>query len=273
VVVRSIVLAVVLVIPTIAWAAYGPARGFVVAACILTLAYLRSSIKILSPGTPAFADLVEAARAQGCRIALFRSFEEGPSKLTRSVLIPVLSGYGRLDVVFDQTLADAQDRGFLGEEAKLERLATLHRFENAEWRDRVAELIEQTDIAVIEATRLTPGVAWELANCFKYLPPWRVYPVINLEVLDEPLKEYLASLYERAGPEMGMPRDIRPRFFFLGEGANQGEAIALDVHAKMVGIVAIESGVQDPSAFGPGAARSLRNRPDDVPTEIERTNA
>lgn len=258
-VLRVLTVTAIVLIPTIVWAMVGRARGLVAVACIVALAYLRSSIKALMPGAPGFTELAKAARARGCRITLFRSFADGPSRLTRNILLPLLAGYGDLNVVFDQTLGSAERESFLGEEVPdLGRIATVYRFKSSEWPDRVAELIAQTDIAIIEATKLTPGVVWEFARCIKVLPPWRVYPLVDLDGLgDTPVAQHIARFYERVGREPDMPEDVRTRWFYLGPGAFQAETISTDLHGRMLAIIAIESGVEDASVFGPGAAAWL----------------
>jgi hypothetical protein len=89
-----------------------------------------------------YDELAEAARAQGCRITGFRSFNPSASRLTRNVLLPILAGYGDVSIVFDPTLEDVEGESFLGEATpELEQIATVHRFDNTEWRARVGELI------------------------------------------------------------------------------------------------------------------------------------
>jgi hypothetical protein len=259
---RLLIVTGALLLTTLAWAVAGQSRWPIVLASLLALAYLRSSVKPSMGGTPRFGELAAAARASGCRITLFRSFDPSASRLTRNVLLPILAGYGDLHVVFDPTLGNVEAESFLGETTQeLEQWATVHRFDHPEWRARVGELIARTDIAVIEATRLTPGVAWEFARCVKDLPPWRVYPIVDTDGLDGvSVGDHFKMFHATVGQEPDMPPDVRTRWFYLGEGASRQETVAEDVHQKMLTIIAIESGREDASAFGPGAAAWLPAR-------------
>jgi hypothetical protein len=234
--------------------------------CVLRLLYGKAHdaerLRWRGHRSPAFGRYLLAhclAVGWRARLGVFRSFNPSASRLTRNVLLPILAGYGDVSIVFDPTLEDVEGESFLGEATpELEQIATVHRFDNTEWRARVGELIARTDITVIEATRLTPGVAWEFARCLKELPPWRVYPVAHLDGLDGvPLAEHVKTVYAVVGQESEMPRGVRTRWFYLGLKAFQKETVAADVHEKMSSIIAIESGLEDPSAFGPGAAAWL----------------
>lgn len=253
-----LVVVLVLLAGEIVWVTLSPARVLVMLGILVGGAFVLSFVKPISRDVPRINHTHEA-RATGCRIMLLRSFADGPSRLTRNVLLPVVAAYGELHIVIDATLDAVQSRDLLGEDVPdLQKIATVYRFENDDWKRGVGELIDQTDIAIIEATRLSPGVIWEYARCMKTLPPWRVYPVIDLEGLGQTsLAHHMREFFELVAAEPDMPHDVGSRWFLLAPSADQVETIIMDVHQRMATIVAIESGVSDPSPFGEGAHRRL----------------
>jgi hypothetical protein len=186
---------------------------------------------------------------------LFRSFEERSSSLARSALAPILAGYGMLDIVLDETLERAESEGVFGlEGGDIGELCKLHRFANAEWKDRVAEIIRDCDIAIIDLTRVSPGVIWELAQSYKHLPPYRIYGVINAGALENrSLKNHMTAFYDTLRTHPEMPANVRPYVFIFVPSAWQQEALANDIHRKMLEIIAIEEGGLDASHLYSGS--------------------
>lgn len=231
----------------VVWVALGEGRSWVVLLCIVALAYALSSVKPLFSNSSSFMKFTSVAQQSGCRIALFRSFNEKSSSLARSALAPILAGYGRVDIVLDETFEHTQSQGvFGGEVFDFSGLCRVHRFANVEWKDRVEEIIRDCDITVVDSTTVNPGVMWELAQCYKYLPPYRVYLVIDAVALEgHSIKDHMQEFYHALQTHPEMPKNVRPYVFIFEPSAGQQEALATDIHRKMLKIIAIEEGDLD----------------------------
>jgi len=230
--------AALLVPAAVGWAALSHGRWWVVALCVLALGYARSSVRALGPPSAAFTGMTGAAGASGCRIGLFRPFREDSSALARNALLPILEGYGTVEVVgdptFDRAAADGVYRVEYGEGAP----GQPHRFANEEWQERVRAIIEASDVAVLDISAVSPGIVWEVAQCYRALPDYRVMLVLNQAALaGRSLADYIREFYALLGQHPEMPRDINPYVFLFSPGAGQEEALAVDVHRKMCEIV------------------------------------
>jgi hypothetical protein len=249
----------------VVWAGASGGRWWVVLLGILVLVYARSCMKMLASDRAAFMRLTAGAQESDCQIGLFRRFREGPSSLARSALVPILAGYGKVHIVVDKTLVQTTSEGvFGGQVGDLAALCEVHQFSNTEWKDRVAEIIQDCDVAVIDAAQILeecdvenfeetaeiPGLVWELAQCYMHLPPYRVYLALDAEALEGTTIEQLTrNLYEVLGMRTDMPRNVRPYFFLFSPSAWQQETLANDLHRKMCEIVAIEEGDMDASQY------------------------
>jgi hypothetical protein len=228
----------VLALAVTGWALMSGARWWVLLACVLGLAYGRSSVRALGPPSAGFAGLTAAAAANGCRIALFRPFREETSALARNALLPILEGYGVVDVVGDPTFDQAPVEGMFGQEQAKDVPRPIHRFSEEEWRRRVREIIEDCDVAVLDVSIASPGVVWEVAQCYAALPDYRVMLVLSqTAVAARPVGDFVREFYALLGQHPEMPRDVHPYVFLFTPGAGQEEALVVDVHRKMTEIV------------------------------------
>jgi hypothetical protein len=225
----------------IGWAVASGARWWVLAACVLALAYGRSSVRALGPPSAGFTELTEAAAVGGCRIALFRPFRDETSALARNALLPILEGYGVVEVVGDPTFDRAAPEGVFRQEYGDAAPGQPHRFTNEEWQPRVAAIIEACDVAVLDVSIVSPGVVWEAARCYSTLPDYRVMLVLSQAALaGRRLDDFIRELYGLLGQHPEMPRDVHPRVFLFTPGAGEEEALAAAIHDKMIEIVVRE---------------------------------
>jgi hypothetical protein len=245
-VLAGLVVSVVTILAVAGWVAMSEGHVWVVLVCIVALAYALSSVEPLSPDASSFMKFTYTAQQKGCRIAVFRPFDRRSSTLARSALIPILAGYGKVDIVLDETFERAESDGeFGGQVDHFDELCTVHRFADSEWKDRVAEIIRDSDIAIIDWTTISPGVLWEIAQCYMYLPPYRIYGVVDGGVLESSsLKHHMSSFYDAIAAHPEMPEDVRPYIFYFAPGASQQMTLAIDIHRKMLEIIAIEEYVQ-----------------------------
>src|SRR6058998_1299072 len=88
---------------TVYWTAAAGGRWWATGLLLVAVVYGLSSIRALGDTAPRFSARTSDAVASGCRIALFRPFRDGPAGVARNVLLPVLEGYGAVDIVADPT--------------------------------------------------------------------------------------------------------------------------------------------------------------------------
>ncbi len=249
--IARIIVSVVFALGIVIWSVKNEGNLLVVLPCIIFLAFVLSSIKPIFSDASSFRQSAVAAQKKGCKIVLFRSFEEKSSSLARSALVPILTGYGMVEIVLDETYAHTEAHGIFGKEsAGISDLYRLHRFTNAAWKGRVAEIIRDCDIAIIDLTRISPGVMWELAHCYENLPPYRIYGVINAAGFERTsFQDHMAHFYDTLGAHPEMPDNVHPYIFVFEPSAWNQEGLATDIHRKMVEIIAVEKGGQDAAQY------------------------
>lgn len=226
---------------TLWWTTLHVEAWWAVPPCIAGLVYGLSSIQVVGPSPPDFALAGMEAQSQGCRIVVFRPFHSETSALARNALIPILEGYGRVDIVTDSTFERSAPSGIFGLDHTGSR-ARLHRFADAEWRAGVLALIRAADVAVVDITVTSPNVIWEVAQCYGLLPDHRVMLMLSAGIFGaRSLQQYMRDFYRLLGENPEMPRDVRPFVFVFTPGAGQEVTLALAIHQKMGEIVARES--------------------------------
>ena len=135
---------------------------------------------------------------------LFRTFtlrgfhDPNGSFLVRDLVAPTFGCYGDVVLIADDTLE--QRRPLFGGETR--RILSDAQFalpiENEGWHERVAGILLESDLAVIDMTRPTVNVLWETACALEILPADRVLIVgVRMPWADvyALATEYLTELY------------------------------------------------------------------------------
>ena len=206
----------------------------------------------------------EASSHSGCEIALFRPFDDDYSKFARNIIIPLLDGYGRVVYVTDRTFEDSSYRGVLGrpyseysdhirEIAKdadestrkmLELVDSVQggdpmrsagrEFKDEEWREKVQELFDRLDIAVIDVSTASPNVLWELRECYHRLPPERVIGIARRASVSH-LKSHSEAITEATH----IPSEpwISGLAIYDPDERELRESFVHNLHERMLGIV------------------------------------
>ncbi len=281
-------LATALVTAIVIWTATGQGQVWVVLACLVALIVFQLSMGLSGTSAPEFVELARAARESGVRIAVFRPFGPLRSSLARNALVPILAGYGGVEIVMDPTLEETRPTGILGSTYKrLRDLAEVHRYNNEDWQEGVEAVIKQADIAIIDISVAREGVTWEMAKCYEYLPPHRVYCAVDSSIVEKEgsLIDHVRRIYDliESQADTDYPRNVRPYVFTFWPVTGHQLAIAQDVHRKMSELVAIDVGAitrpvyysDTPDDTGPGSP-AVEARPDTshptLTTHPERVN-
>jgi hypothetical protein len=82
-------------------------------------------------------------------------------------------------------------------------------FEDAEWQDSIIALMLQSDLVVIDVTRPTVNLLWELSRCTLVLPPHRVL-LVGIRGLEwsrvmNLLREYVSETLPARQVELSKP--------------------------------------------------------------------
>jgi hypothetical protein len=221
------------------WCLARGGRPWLLVACTTASALLIARYRATGWTSKHFLERTLQARAIGCHISVFRSFNENASSFARNALIPVLSGYGKVDVVVDKTIVETRPTGVFGLQADgaVDSYCTVHRFKDEEWKERVREIIKDTDIALIDTTQLTPGLAWEMIECYWELPPHRVQLMVDARLLKKvSMQSHMADWYAaiESSPHV---HDVRPSVFVVLPGMLQQELMVEEMHNMMTYIV------------------------------------
>jgi hypothetical protein len=186
------------------------------------------------------------AVASGCRIALFRPFRDGPAGVARNVLLPVLEGYGAVDIVADPTFDRAPPQGvFRREYTEQAPPGPVHRFDDHAWQEGVRTIIGRADVAVLDLSAVSPNLVWEVAQCYRSLPPYRVILVLDSAApRARSLQDHMRDFYNLLGKHPEMPRDVRPYVLIFTPGPSQEAALTIDIHRKMCEIVERETALR-----------------------------
>lgn len=180
-------------------------------AVVLLSASLWASVRY-SKAANQLVPLATEANHWGCSITFLRPFDESHAQWARNLLLPLLNGYGHVTHVTDGAFESAEYLGTLSmgyqrmsEEVlgrndltdverrmfDLVKAATggdmLHgqQLSDDEWKGRVKELLEKTDVAVIDLSRLSPNLLWEVRTSYETLPPERVVLITSSDLADE----------------------------------------------------------------------------------------
>lgn len=224
-----------------------PYRVWIVVMCFIIQVAL-SNINVKSKAPPKeFYSLAKMARESGFRIVVFRPFTPRASSLARNTLIPVLAGYGSVEIVIDTTLEKVHPKGYLGRGYRdIEEFAHVHSYSNEKWREGVSKVIESADLAVIDISRPRPNVAWEMAKCYEVLPPHRIYCAVDAKIISKSgtLIDHIKRIYNEIELDKStkFPHNIRPYSFLFWPRRGIELAFANDIHKKMCEIVGIEIG-------------------------------
>lgn len=169
-------------------------------------------------------------QSRGCEIVLFRRFGESQSKFARESLAPILGSYGRVRVVadrwFDESgLADKR-KDFVNEMPSsvaefVGGVDDARRFSDSSWKTGVAQMVDEADIAVIDISEVTDNVVWEIARCYRRLPPHRIIFIAERRRMPN-LQSILrrADIVARDSPEVlqyeiggGLELELRRSFY------------------------------------------------------------
>ena len=120
------------------------------------------------------------------KVLYFRSFDPDASHQARDSLSPILGGAGTLTTVHNQDFIQGFSRPEGHVEHEALRSAWLEigeilsdaleapQFRDETWRGEVSELLQRTDLVVVDITRASENLAWELRRALEVLPPERV---------------------------------------------------------------------------------------------------
>jgi hypothetical protein len=101
--------------------------------------------------------------SRGSTIVFFRSFHHSVSWFTGQITAPVLSGFGKLEIVNDDVIGQFRRPPLFGIAALESVPISAETFlRNDVWRQGVASLIEHAHLFVVDVTKLTPGLSWEI---------------------------------------------------------------------------------------------------------------
>jgi hypothetical protein len=109
------------------------------------------------------------------RTVTLRGFHDpNASYLVRNIVAPTFGCYGDVVIVADDSLH--QRRGLFGDGVRgtLSDASFALSIEEEGWHKRVAGILAESDVAVIDMTRPTPHVLWETACALELLPAHRV---------------------------------------------------------------------------------------------------
>jgi hypothetical protein len=120
-----------------------------------------------------FATGSKPAARGACNILVLRGFDQERRRNLYQRVLPILGCYGRLLALRDPKERPKDDVIGLLNSKFLSDLDE-HEVVVAEWKDKVLELLLQCDLAVIDVTRLTKAVTWELTAALRCLPAERV---------------------------------------------------------------------------------------------------
>lgn len=111
------------------------------------------------------------------QIALFRKFNSGVSYGLRAGILPTLVPYGYVKVIIDQSLNEKL-KDIPAPSSLLPPWSQVYTGENhiemfsttdITWKLRVSELIQKSEVAILDITHLSDALAWELNECLFWL--------------------------------------------------------------------------------------------------------
>jgi hypothetical protein len=244
VIVRNAAVGLGLVAAAVFLTVRGGGRWWLIGACGLLVTYVASSVRFFGERSPDFQALAMKAAEKRCRIGLFRAFRSDSAELATNVLVPILMGYGEVQLVRDPTLEESKSHGVFGFE-KIP-IATIPQFAIQQWQAKVREIIQTIDIAIIDVSVTTDGVMWEVAQCFAALPPYRVLLFVNgVELSNQSYTEYMKAFYHQLSAHPEMPRDVRPWVFYFAPVYGHEVVVSSAIHEKMKEIVEREHASRD----------------------------
>jgi len=125
----------------------------------------------------------QSARSN-CRIGFFRPFNAEYSAEAKNLLFPMLSGYGSVYFVADESFDEADFDGLWSKDYEaLPGLVGGHRYTNEEWQRQVATNLDSLDIAVVDISVPSTSVIWEIKQCYDRLPSHRIVFVVSAAAL------------------------------------------------------------------------------------------
>lgn len=108
---------------------------------------------------------------------LLRPFRQTQSAFAKNAIVPVLGSIGTGITVEDFDFQTAKVPGSpwsVQRDVSSGLDAVFPYITGRDWKPEVANLISQSDAAVIDVTNVTDELEWELSQCFEHLPPCRI---------------------------------------------------------------------------------------------------
>ncbi len=204
-----------------------------------TLKESRASRQLL----PDYLHTRSVIRSEGARITLLRRFSSEYSDIVKNVIVPLLQGFGPVELVGDRTLDHADYHGRLSVDlAAMPGLLKMseRRFTHEEWKQKVEEILRKTDVAVIDISEPTDSLIWEMAHCYNLLQQHRIILLIGVDALaTRSLEEHVTEVLQKLSAH-DVPGDVGPIAivydartvdgqFTLGEQLTQAMSHAIEV--------------------------------------------
>jgi hypothetical protein len=101
-------------------------------------------------------------------------------------------------------------------------------FDDPKWKDGVLNILERTDIAVVDVSTVSENVLWELKNCLRYLSPTRVILIASLDAIKDIEQRKFALLTTLYEPGISEIQNV------LVYHPNIALRFAKDLHERMI---------------------------------------
>jgi hypothetical protein len=210
---------------------------------------------IAGSGSGATAGFLRVRPRKGCRIGFFRPFRAEYSAEAKNLLFPLLSGYGSVFFVGDETFDEADFDGLWSKDYKaLPGLVGGHRYTNEEWQRQVVAQLPTVDVAIVDVSVPSSNVIWEIKQCYDWLPSHRIVLVASaaalprdvvLDVQDASLKETIGEFMTpilKGLTVLDANPTTQPLMLVYAQGVEGQVWLANALYHAMSNIVAIEAG-------------------------------
>ncbi|MGA8088661.1 MAG: hypothetical protein WCA10_15235 [Terracidiphilus sp.] len=150
---------------------------------------------------------------------LLRPFQATSSEYAKNAILPVLGSVGGGITVEDSSFRKARLRS-IPFAVRLDVVAALNSMipyiVSSDWKTEVDTLIAESDVAVVDVTKLTEDIIWEIERCFNHLPSCRIIFIVETSCFENVVR-LLPSRPTSSGETTGEPpRLIRYERSFRG---------------------------------------------------------